>query len=118
MGSDPAPFFANHFLCYHGSRGRTRTMLGKQEDLQICSGTLMILQCSMMVDSLTRVLKRYILQNFHSGRKIKQQRGSFLDLFVKIENNQFSIQVYDKTDDFPFSIVRMLYLKGNIPSDP
>ena len=33
---------------------------------------------------------------------LSNNKGSFLDLVVKIENNQFSIQVYDNRDDFPF----------------
>ena len=40
----------------------------------------------------------------------------FLDLLIKVENNQFPIQLNDKRDCYPFSIVRILYLRSNIPS--
>ena len=39
-----------------------------------------------------------------------------MDLNIKIENNKFSLSLYDKRDTFPFSIVRMPYLSSNIPS--
>ena len=38
----------------------------------------------------------------------------FLDLCIKIRNNSFSISLYDKRDDFPFSIVKIPYLCNNI----
>ena len=44
-------------------------MLDKQKDFQIRPGSLMTLPHSMMGDSLNRVLKRYILQNFHPRRE-------------------------------------------------
>lgn len=48
--------------------------------------------------------------------KFKQQRGISLNLLVKIENNQFFIQLYDNGDEFPFSKVGMPYLRSNITS--
>ena len=39
-----------------------------------------------------------------------------LELLVKVENNQSSIQLYDKKDDLFFSVVRIAYLRINIPS--
>ena len=47
---------------------------------------------------------------------IGNTEGSFLDLFLEIEDNKFSMNLYDKRDDFPFSIVRMPYLNSNLPS--
>lgn len=92
-------------------------VLGKQEDLQIYSDSLMTLVNSAMVDSLRIVLKRYILLNLFSKKEnVRESKGSFLHLFVKIENHQLSIQLYDKRDDFTFSIVKMLYLRSSIPS--
>ena len=50
-----------------------------------------------------------ILQN----EDLSNIKRSFLDSFTKIDNNQFFIQLYDKRDDFPFSIVKMSHLKVN-----
>ena len=45
---------------------------------------------------------------------LSNNEGSFLDLQIKVQNNQFSIHLYKKKDGFHFSIVIMPYL--NIPS--
>ena len=41
--------------------------------------------------------------------------ASFLNLDIRVEENQFVYKLYDKRDAFPFSIVRMPYLSSNIP---
>ena len=41
----------------------------------------------------------------------------FLDLFIKAENNQFSIRKWDKRDDFLFSKKSLTYLRRNISSN-
>ena len=41
--------------------------------------------------------------------------ASFLNLDIRVEENQFVYKLYDKKDAFPFSIVRMPYLSSNIP---
>ena len=42
--------------------------------------------------------------------------ASFLDLHIKIRQGKFSTGLYDKRDNFPFSIVRMPFASSNIPS--
>ena len=42
--------------------------------------------------------------------------ASFLDLQIKIENGKFVVGLFDKRDDFNFSIVRMPYKHSNLPS--
>ena len=44
------------------------------------------------------------------------REGSILDLGIKIRDDRFSISLYDKQDDFPFSIVRIPSLCSNVPS--
>ena len=39
-----------------------------------------------------------------------------LDLFIKIDNNKFSMQLHDKKDNFLFSIVRIPYFRSNVAS--
>ena len=36
---------------------------------------------------------------------------------IKIKSNRFLVSLYDKRDDFPFSIVRMPYLHSNVSSE-
>ena len=42
-----------------------------------------------------------------SKENASNNERSFLGLSVNIENNQFSIQLYDKGDNFSFSLVKM-----------
>ena len=43
--------------------------------------------------------------------------ATFLELDIRIvDDNIFDYKLFDKRDDFPFSIVRMPDLSGNIPS--
>ena len=51
------------------------------------------------------------------GKKnVGYNQGTFLDLKIEIREEKFLISLYDKRDNFPFSIVRMPYLDSNIPS--
>ena len=43
--------------------------------------------------------------------------ATFLDLDIKIKNHKFQIDLFDKRDSFPFSIVRMPEKSRNIPSN-
>ena len=43
------------------------------------------------------------------------QHATFLDLDITIQNGLFVYKLFDKRDNFPFSIVRMPDLSGNIP---
>ena len=43
---------------------------------------------------------------------------NFLDLHLEIDNNELNTSLYDKRDDFNFSIVNFPYLSSNIPSSP
>ena len=45
----------------------------------------------------------------------KGTHATFLDLDIKIQNGIFTYKLFDKRDNFPFSIVRMPNLEGNIP---
>jgi len=46
----------------------------------------------------------------HEGR-----HATFLELDITIEDGVFVYKLFDKRDEFPFSIVRMPDLSGNIP---
>ena len=42
---------------------------------------------------------------------------SFLDLQITKENGQLNTKLFDKRDDFPFSIVRLPFRSSNIPTN-
>ena len=43
------------------------------------------------------------------------QHATFLELDISVQDGLFVYKLFDKRDDFPFSIVRMPDLSGNIP---
>ena len=43
--------------------------------------------------------------------------ASFLDLDIKVKDGKFQVDLFDKRDSFPFTIVRMPYKSSNIPSN-
>ena len=58
---------------------------------------------------------------YPSERQLKCEHqgthATFLELDIRIvDDNIFDYKLFDKRDDFPFSIVRMPDLSGNIPS--
>ena len=65
--SDPASFFASLFLSHYENK---RIKKVKKDDIRGYSGSLMFFLHSTMVESLSRVLKRYVLLNLYSRRKI------------------------------------------------
>ena len=48
----------------------------------------------------------------HSGNQV-----SFLDLQITKENGHLNTKLFDKRDEFPFSIVRLPFNSSNIPSN-
>ena len=54
--------------------------------------------------------KELILKSEHKG-----QHATFLDLDITIKDSIFVYKLFDKRDAFPFFIVRMSDLSGNIP---
>ena len=45
-------------------------------------------------------------------------RLSYLYIDIRINSGHFSTSVYDKRDNFAFSVVRFPFLDGNIPAKP
>ena len=109
MGSDPAPFFANLFLYYNKwilklkkVDLRRATQFAKVfcfiDDLLVLNDNLEFEKNYHEIYPPELELKKENIDNF---------KGSFLDLSITIHNNKFTTSLYDKRDDFRFSIVRM-----------
>ena len=45
------------------------------------------------------------------------QHTTYLDLEINVVNNEIVTSLYDKRDDFPFTVVNFPDLSGNIPQD-
>ena len=69
------------------------------------------------MQNLTETLRMYILQSYNSKWKTFQLPNIILELSIIIESKKFKIQLYDKWNAFPFSIVSLPHFDSNIPSN-
>ena len=123
MGIDPAPFWANIYLYSYESKYITN--LTKNN----CSKENKILAkrfhaTSRFIDDLIALndggefgkihnkiySKEMDLKKEHSGT-----HATYMELDISILNKIFVYKLFDKRDDFPFSIVKMPFLSSNIP---
>lgn len=73
-----------------------------------------------MEENSKKVVKRFTIYRPDLALKkesIGYSEGSFVELEIKIEHETFNIQLYDKRDCFPFSIVRIKHITSNISSE-
>ena len=52
----------------------------------------------------------------HNKENETSLAATFLDLDIKVVDNSFVYQLYDKRDDYNFDIVRFPFLSSNMPS--
>ena len=120
MGSDPAPFMANLFL-YHYESKWVKSL--KKDSLQrarrynhtfrFIDDLLTINDRDEFLSSFKEIYPPELQLNLeHSGDKV-----TFLDLEITKENGYFSTKLFDKRDEFPFSIVRLPFASSNIPTN-
>ena len=120
MGTDPAPFMANLFLYYYENKFMNElTKSDKRAARQF--GNVW-----RYIDDLSAVNNENIFENnipniYPPELELKKENNgylsaSFLDIDITIVDNKFSLKLYDKRDDFGFSIVRMPYVCNNMPS--
>ena len=119
MGSDPAPFMANLFLYYYESE---HVRKGKKNDIftarkfrhtfRFINDLLAINDDGEFENCFSDIYPEELeLKKEHGGDSV-----SFLDLSISIKGRSFVTSLYDRRDNFPFSIVRMPYKSSNIPS--
>ena len=120
IGSDPAPFFANLFLYYYESewvKSLKKTDLIKAQKLKNMFRFIDDLNAVNDSDVFHQnIAEIYPVELELSRENINDKEANFLDLDIKIKNNQFDISLYDKRDDFNFHIVRMPFKSSNMPS--
>ena len=119
MGIDPAPFWANLYLYHYQARFVTNLMSeDKIRARKFTNATRFIDdECNLndkgeFSKSFTEIYPIELqLKCEHQGN-----HATFLDLDITIVDKTFVYKLFDKRDDFPFSIVRMPDLTGNLPS--
>ena len=119
MGSDPAPFMANLFL-YSYERKYVQNL--RKKDL---SKARLFRNTFRFIDDLLTVNDDGEFEKCHGNiypaeLELKKEHSgnlvSFLDLKIELKDRSFETSLFDKRDDFPFSIVRMPYRESNMPS--
>ena len=119
MGIDPAPFWANLYLYHYENLFMTR-LIGTdryrgfkfKHTFRFIDDACTINDSDAFSQSYKEIYPKELeLKCEHSGL-----HATFLELDINIVNNIFVYKLFDKRDDFPFSIVRMPDLNGNIPN--
>jgi len=120
MGTDPAPFMANLFLYYYENKFMKGLMKTDKQSARKFGNVW------RYIDDLNAVNNDKIFENnipniYPPELELKKENtgylsATFLDIEITIVDNKFSLKLYDKRDDFGFSIVRMPYASNNMPS--
>ena len=120
IGSDPAPFMANLFLYHYESNWIRNLKKNSIQRARMFRHTFRYIDDLLTINDNNDFSKSFIdiyppelqLNLEHSGNQV-----SFLDLQITNENGHLNTKLFDKRDDFPFSIVRLPFCSSNIPSN-
>ena len=119
MGIDPAPFWANLHLYSYECAFITRLMKsGKGRAIKFRHSTRFIDDECNLNDSgeFGKSYREISPSNLDLKCEHEGTHATFLDLDITIQDGYFIYKLFDKRDNFPFFIVRMPDLSGNIPS--
>ena len=120
MGSDPAPFMANLFLYHYESNWIRNLKKNSIQRARMFRHTFRYIDDLLTINDNDEFSKSFIdiyppelqLNLEHSGNQV-----SFLDLQITNENGHLNTKLFDKRDEFPFSINRLPFLSSNIPTN-
>ena len=118
MGIDPAPFWANLYLYAYENDFMTNLIGNNRLRAKRFHAT------RRFIDDLCGIndggeFGRSHPDIYPNELELKLEhagnRATFLNLDITIEDGKFIFKLFDKRDEFPFSIVRMPYKDSNIP---
>ena len=120
MGTDPAPFMANLFLYYYENKFMKELMKTDKRAARKFGNVWRYIDDLNAVNN-DQIFEHNIPNIYPPELELKKENtgylsATFLDLDITIVDNKFSLKLYDKRDDFGFSIVRMPYASNNMPS--
>ena len=120
MGIDPAPFWANLYLYFYEHKFVTDLMASDKRRARKFINACRFIDDECNLNDHGEFSRSY-QEIYPSEPQLKCQHqgthATFLELDIRIvDDNIFDYKLFDKRDDFPFSIVRMPDLSGNIPS--
>ena len=119
MGSDPAPFFANLFLYYYECKWLNNTKKIDNKKARKFGNTFRFIDDLLSINDGNEFEKN-IHDIYPEELELKRENltdseASFLDLYLKINDGQIEIKLYDKRDSYSFPIVRLPYKSSNLP---
>ena len=118
MGIDPAPFWANlHLYSYEYKFMKSLMKSNPRLAMKFRFAVRFIDDECNLNDGGEFGRSYHLIYPEDLELKCEHQgsHATFLDLEINIENNIFVYKLFDKRDTFPFYIVRMPDLSGNIP---
>ena len=119
MGIDPAPFWANLFLYYYEEKYISSLISTDKVKARHFHATKRFIDDLCALNDGGEFGKSF-LSIYPSELELKVEHhgthATFLNLDISIKDNIFVYKLYDKRDDFNFSIVRMPFADSNIPS--
>ena len=118
MGIDPAPFWANLYLHHYenafiSTLARTDCYRGFK-----FKNTFRFIDDACCIndhDEFEHSYRDIYPNELQLKREHKGHHATFLELDISIKDDIFEYKLFDKRDNFPFFIVRMPDLSGNIP---
>ena len=119
MGIDPAPFWANlHLYVYESDFITSLISSDKRRAIKFRNASRFIDdECNLNDDGeFGRSYREIYPEELELKCEHHGTHATFLDLEIYIVDGIFVYKLFDKRNDFPFFIVRMPDLSGNIPS--
>ena len=119
MGIDPAPFWANLYLYFYENKFISHLITNDKARARKFLNAFRFIDDECNLNDSSEFSKSYLEiypQHLQLKREHHGVHATFLELDITAEDNIFIYKLFDKRDDFPFSIVRMPDLTGNIPS--
>ena len=119
MGIDPAPFWANLYLYWYEHEFIKSLMSSdKASAMKFRYATRFIDDECNLNDGgeFGRLFQQIYPKELELKCEHSGEHATFLDLYITIIDGIFVFKLFDKRDNFPFFIVRMPDLSGNIPS--
>ena len=118
MGMDPAPFWANLYLHHYEEKFMKELIKSNPGTaLQYRHASRFIDDQGNLNDNGEFGLSCHSIYPKELEVKCEHQgsAASFLEMHINIIDGEFVYKLFDKRDNFPFDIVRMPNLNGNIP---
>ena len=119
MGIDPAPFWANLYLYFYEHKFITGLMSSDKRRARKFINAFRFIDDECNLNDHGEFSRSYH-EIYPSELQLKCEHqgihATVLDLDIKIVDSIFIYKLFDKRDAFPFSIVRMPDLSGNLPS--